>query len=1177
LKELDYHQDAKTLPKIVAIVASIVCLRRYKSDHGNSPKLKATLSRAESCLQKVVDSIEKLAAQSASFSPIIRLFAIIFGANDVEHALVYNDLQVTEPSALNTSWRVIADEIARVVSKWPVAQQIIGIARRCLLHFASQDFATPSLPMTSSQASMLADLHGFNVVDDALKSGFDLALLDDFYDTPNDNKSRNRHAEQHRCIEILLQALRMDSFATKEASRDVEDILVGHLFDIPAYSVAVHAADVLAVKGIQTEELLLDLLKNLDDLSKQYLRQDDVLFNIFCLRVAERIALGDIWCRHDAVIRPFCDFIARLWARAESGKMSADERALLFEIFLAIVRDDAKRRAFETHMDSIDKKLIATFDASSVRTRMYAALNMHRFAGTFSRIDDAVAIYMDLKRSTDRNDVASRLVRHIALVNIAGKLNVDHLIRQVTSETVLANVCVQAKRELLGWILTRTKWTSLVDLLDEALPSIIHDAFQEPFGNAINKFPFELFGARDFRDFLSIRPLRTKIIFAQAVYSKYYADIQDVATLASVELNVTLKAALPLVFAYLVPLMSGIGTRQEASVRLKWVQRHFGVDAIERLMILHSDAATIEMLFLVNDSTCSLTTLWNGSDVGASASIKDALLQLSQHDIRNNQPLAIPTLPSYPPGAVFSAVKIIAKKQLDVWLKDAFCLQRLIVECQLRWSRCRLSGARRQIVTVCRLVIAAVPECACEPFFVRAIMKLIAVFMEDPLCACDACPLFLKLLEISGRQRPKELVAALTQYLGVMMQNISTWSSQSESCAQFIVSALMGSAKLVKQLCGDDVTKLSWNHLLDASQSPLFGQIAELLVPPITNIRQELGFLARQMCAGEITMAHLNRMRVIMNVDGFAQSLQAADFSTLKRIGSALFDASDRLRKTNGVTLKEVARCVGILASLLPGPMHTERIADVYSKTAVSQVVSADALQLNKKFKLGRTFALYELTNMLWDSNADFVICASNAITAIAQLPSGLDATQKLRDTHISLVSVFRSNTNTNQVLDSVVVDPIELGSPSLWISKEKTLQQFACNLVSAACTHFGVDDVYHYCFEIASQSFDFADKIFPFLMAELLSYGENIKRILSNLINMFFMNVDSQTIDAQLWMIKFIQFLRTQQNPVARTPFDNNFWLDLDYLAISKSALRCGLPMTGNSLLLNHFNRAQR
>eukprot|EP00058_Branchiostoma_floridae_P018809 XP_002604298.1 hypothetical protein BRAFLDRAFT_88587 [Branchiostoma floridae] len=179
-------------------------------------------------------------------------------------------------------------------------------------------------------------------------------------------------------------------------------------------------------------------------------------------------------------------------------------------------------------------------------------------------------------------------------------------------------------------------------------------------------------------------------------------------------------------------------------------------------------------------------------------------------------------------------------------------------------------------------------------------------------------------------------------------------------------------------------------------------------------------------------------------------------------------------------------------------------------------------------------------------------------------------------------------------------------GRASLWIPEPgchgNWITELVCSLIDSGAIQ---DEVLRLLTPVCKVKVDFCEQLLPFLVHSILLQGrDSVRQLLSMQLSTFFSRhcqtaetasrsatplptqasqvlptkpaLDQASVNT---MLRVVHYLRQQERPARdsrkATPWHNNFWLDLDYLEVSKAAQTCGAYFT--SLLYMEIYCEQR
>ncbi|XP_033740359.1 serine-protein kinase ATM-like [Pecten maximus] len=299
---------------------------------------------------------------------------------------------------------------------------------------------------------------------------------------------------------------------------------------------------------------------------------------------------------------------------------------------------------------------------------------------------------------------------------------------------------------------------------------------------------------------------------------------------------------------------------------------------------------------------------------------------------------------------------------------------------------------------------------------------------------------------------------------------------------------------------------------------------------------------------------------------------------------------------TSGDKVKDkVSQCLGEIG---PVNMATVALPDV---TELACIQEAKEVFSEDTYLQNYCVIFHTLNTYLVDQDVDIVEAASCVLKSMLCTKTGVDFSpiykEKVgdRDHLIEYLHPFRvkkkvtankktkHSTNTEQFCGLV-------DRETLWLSNTSNHSNWVRRLTVTLIQSGAVkDEILALLEPICDRKTNFCEIVLPLLIHDILVQGEDIhKEVLSRQISAFFSThcghsnpesrgitpvdkTDSTTVcfnkDSIRTMLKVVQHLRQQERPKEgrrqMTAWDNNFWMDLNYLHVAKAALYCSAHFT--------------
>ncbi|XP_006815117.1 serine-protein kinase ATM-like [Saccoglossus kowalevskii] len=293
---------------------------------------------------------------------------------------------------------------------------------------------------------------------------------------------------------------------------------------------------------------------------------------------------------------------------------------------------------------------------------------------------------------------------------------------------------------------------------------------------------------------------------------------------------------------------------------------------------------------------------------------------------------------------------------------------------------------------------------------------------------------------------------------------------------------------------------------------------------------------------------------------------------------------------------EEAGRCLGEI-----GAADLSTIALKYQDTNTSYSTAVKVYKGNSG-KRRNSIIIHLLQEYLTDPSVDIVSASADCLKNIFSTPSGRvfyeDYKSRNIDSVLFYLHPFKPHKKSMFALPTISADmesfSAKIGDPLLWIPDHGSHDDWICNLATTLINDGGINDEFlRLLTPICKVKVSICERVLPFLVHEILLIGnETYKQVLSQQIQGFFSRhcgdlEDSSKATTPLLtqgessctgkitkqsvrtMLDVIHYLRLQNKPkfgrskAPVTVWNNNFWLDIDYVLIAKAAQSCAAHFT--------------
>nr|ACG68443.1 ataxia telangiectasia mutated protein [Branchiostoma floridae] len=321
-------------------------------------------------------------------------------------------------------------------------------------------------------------------------------------------------------------------------------------------------------------------------------------------------------------------------------------------------------------------------------------------------------------------------------------------------------------------------------------------------------------------------------------------------------------------------------------------------------------------------------------------------------------------------------------------------------------------------------------------------------------------------------------------------------------------------------------------------------------------------------------------------------------------------DVSSSQDAAQNILQEEVGLCLGEIGAVDLTAIALKHGAQKTSAAKAMQVFSHDST-------MQRTCVIMHLLDeYLLDEDVDVVAAAGQCLKMILSTAAGTEWYRHYKEglkeegTLLCYLQPFKLQKRklplppVKTCIDSEFTSVF--GRASLWIPEpgchSNWITELVCSLIDSGAVQ---DEVLRLLTPVCKVKVDFCEQLLPFLVHSILLQGrDSVRQLLSMQLSAFFSRhcqttetasrsatplptqasqvlptkpaLDQASVNT---MLRVVHYLRQQERPARdsrkATPWHNNFWLDLDYLEVSKAAQTCGAYFT--SLLYMEIYCEQR
>ncbi|XP_071956069.1 serine-protein kinase ATM-like [Antedon mediterranea] len=291
--------------------------------------------------------------------------------------------------------------------------------------------------------------------------------------------------------------------------------------------------------------------------------------------------------------------------------------------------------------------------------------------------------------------------------------------------------------------------------------------------------------------------------------------------------------------------------------------------------------------------------------------------------------------------------------------------------------------------------------------------------------------------------------------------------------------------------------------------------------------------------------------------------------------------------------IKQQAACC--LGEIGPVDLSTVSLKSHQSEENKSYATAVE-VYVDEPHMVRKCTIIHLLKSYLTDACVETKQAAVECLKCLLATPSGIAFRDDYVDRNIDQLFVylhpFRPNKKRKTKLSQQAKNDQDfkdtLNYASLWqpesTSHEDWIRQLSCALIDSGAIQ---DEFLQLVKPVCKVKVEFAEQVLGYLIHDILTSENDVYRqILSNHIQSFFarhcgdnssdraptpMSIDMfsqpKSKHSTSVMLQVVHYLRTQKRPSTRnainTAWDNNFWLDLDYLVVAMAAKTCSAHFT--------------
>ncbi|KAI8822887.1 uncharacterized protein EV422DRAFT_522547 [Fimicolochytrium jonesii] len=508
---------------------------------------------------------------------------------------------------------------------------------------------------------------------------------------------------------------------------------------------------------------------------------------------------------------------------------------------------------------------------------------------------------------------------------------------------------------------------------------------------------------------------------------------------------------------------------------------------------------------------------------------------------------------------------------------DTSALQIILQRAHCYIDRRRFTSDKHAFITNgYRLLIAlAAPEMM-HPFLFKSVLQMLLKAMKAKEMCADAGGMFCYMHLVAQRHATRLVASTITSTAPALAQLVLDYITAGHAqCAEAMERVLERVCVIARSI--DQRTVQLAILQLDADM-PIARRLAHRfavdfrtadpsVVMQLMDLRDSTPFAQ---------LARVKYLRTALDQNGLAAQLGAAsggaDVNHLVGRLLAMLDTS----AGNRPLIVEIGHCLGKLACFLTG-----RIARVDSKSELALVAAATAGDDAVKPDVGHCVALSCLQRYLFHEEFEKVDQVIRCLKRILATPAGGVAFASLRPEvaqyldicHDSVSEVVDESSRASypKITDNALWEALQHRSDADPTTRTVSAEQALVNLANAILSSCPTDDIFPHLRSVFEMIPELGSTMMPYILHAALHHEMTVTRktirkrgvvsfraMLSKRIREIVEAPEGVEEDVLVAILRVLEFLRTQPHPLSVTPFDNNAWLDLDFVNVAKAAVHC-------------------
>lgn len=818
------------------------------------------------------------------------------------------------------------------------------------------------------------------------------------------------------------------------------------------------------------------------------------------------------------------------------------------------------------------------FAVRALAGRTYAAVfDIYKYGE--KGVSDHFTIYNDIKDNLGRDfqkyeQIATRVLTFGEVI-VRSYMNQNKAIFDIV-EIARQEVYLNMVRHALDDAAVRLGFDTGRELVVEFQQHILYSWIEVSHDLAV--FPYQLFGYDNLEEFLTNEG---EEIVAQLLLQRKIYKVHDISKMIGIEIKELLKKSFSRTFAHVQPLYF-TDRGEEADVVINgFLQNQLGPDMFNEFYFRNAESMVFDLLLSVFDpsqiAVTDITKSYPGIDTAVATMASILKNGFSEQDLPE------PCRPFYKVEIILGALNHISLTHchtLSTPIASLFKpskLHKILQKLHQVIQDSKLPYKRRRIMGTYRLAISLAGSAIFNVGILRMILHAMSLFMAYEEICIDCCGIVTFLCEWTTKNQPQVFVENLLVVVPLLIDRLSVYDkpgartdleNQCRGCVIGLLEQLLRKASEHTSLPGASAI---FSKLGPFPGDPAFAEICRIFqslrVGQGSNVNFE-AYESRLLASpsSAVVQACVRELREAFKAQVLSEELwnQMPKLHSLVGCLVRLCAREIDVRGKSSPLVADICRCLAEMYPFIDGKAAADHEASFHERGA-SRAKPSGAKEDSKFFVLRR------LGEFLLDSDVSVVGIADSTLRGILSTKSGHNALDLFDETSKRHLGIFKSKGTIT--LDRVVAAPPrpKLEDNLLWATENKSYQEWIVGLCCSLLNYQTNDEVFGQLSKILEAKAEFADQMLPLLVHSALlcnidlstakkriQVAQPTRDVLSKQFRLVFQRHQSESKEALKALLNVIVFLRQQPLPTAKTPFDNNNWLELDYFDVAKAALRC-------------------